>query len=467
MGYKQHLLLRSTSQQGYTVADGGSTFLPDMTFTPPLASTVYSGAWLPDGSRMYVGTTDMGAQIYGRTGKGYKKLGVLGPTTSKAVKVVVSYDGRFIAYATDVSPYLYVFERTGDTYGAVPLDTAPPAIAWGDALYFSPKDYTLIMSTNTTQPTLRAWRYNNGTFTSISTAADNYAYAHCGAWTPDGTKLILGANGSAPYIRMLSIGTGITTLPQPSWQPSSWPYWVAMSPDGKYVAGAIYAGTVFVYKLTGSTLSILPAPAAVGNACTNGQFSPDGKFLAVRYGSGLAIYSVDSTTDTFTKIATQPAQPADNGRDGNMRFSPILYDGITSVYDDAIRAIMNGDVNNTSLKMMLLANPAVFDSTNTTLAQVLAANTEASGGGWPEGGITLNGVSFVAVNGGAKMTVTDTGQDITSASITTAAAVVYDDASTNKRPLAFIDFGGAVTLPAGQRLNFNFSVDGLLLVTRS
>jgi hypothetical protein len=119
-----------------------------------------------------------------------------------------------------------------------------------------------------------------------------------------------------------------------------------------------------------------------------------------------------------------------------------------------------------ALKVMLLSayTPA---TTHTTMADVVAAGTEASGTGYTAGGQALTSVTLTT--SGTTTTLTCASPSWASSTITASFAVFYDAAGgTNATnfPICYWNFGGAQSTTAGTfQLTINGS--GLYVITSS
>lgn len=104
-------------------------------------------------------------------------------------------------------------------------------------------------------------------------------------------------------------------------------------------------------------------------------------------------------------------------------------------------------------------------SAHATMADVLAAATEASGTGYTAGGQALSGVSLST--SGSVTTLTCSNASWPSSTITAAFAVFYDAAggtNATNYPLVYWDFGGSQASAAGT-FTLGISASGLLTWT--
>ncbi len=135
-----------------------------------------------------------------------------------------------------------------------------------------------------------------------------------------------------------------------------------------------------------------------------------------------------------------------------------------SRYNHTIKLLTNKEIVYSTLKVMLLDSNAVFDATDTTLADVLAgAATEVSGNGWDAGGETLAGVAVTTVaTDGMMIDANDLSITATGGNIGPAyAAVVYDDTHASDAPLWYIDFDGAKEVDVGSDFKILWNANGI------
>ena len=140
-----------------------------------------------------------------------------------------------------------------------------------------------------------------------------------------------------------------------------------------------------------------------------------------------------------------------------------------SLYNNAVKRLVNKEVALTTLRAMLLDNTASFLATDATLVAVAGSGhaKEVDGSGWTTGGETLTGVAVTIVTTNDAMldaddiVVTASGSPIGPA----YACVIYDDTDASDAPLVYIDFGAAQT--AGDTTDFKivFHASGIISFT--
>lgn len=110
---------------------------------------------------------------------------------------------------------------------------------------------------------------------------------------------------------------------------------------------------------------------------------------------------------------------------------------------------------------------ALTNTLPATTAAMLADITQVSGGAYPAGGYTLDGVTLSDAAGVAKVTIAD--EIIAAAGGAVGAlryAVVYNDSAAGKPLVGYVDYGSSITLGDGESLALDFDPDaGVLTLT--
>lgn len=127
-------------------------------------------------------------------------------------------------------------------------------------------------------------------------------------------------------------------------------------------------------------------------------------------------------------------------------------------YNHTNRLFANGDVDLTSLKVMLV-NGHTFDPTDTDLTGIEA--DEVHGNGWDEGGEPVTGAAITTVNtDDAKLDGDDISVEATGGAIGPADGAVLVDAD-NGFPLVYIDFGATKTADEGADFKVTWNAAGI------
>lgn len=100
---------------------------------------------------------------------------------------------------------------------------------------------------------------------------------------------------------------------------------------------------------------------------------------------------------------------------------------------------------------------ALTNTAPAATATVLADITQVSGGAYTAGGYVLDGVTLTETGGTAKVAITD--EVITSSGGSIGPfryAVVYNDSSSGKPLVGFVDRGDSITLLDGEEVKVDF-----------
>ena len=146
--------------------------------------------------------------------------------------------------------------------------------------------------------------------------------------------LITGITGAGSatikYGQSIAAGNMVTTrrffgydtpiaLANPATSPGSFSYEPAWSPDGKYLAIAVYSSTaVVIYKLNGDILTALPLSWDSSlNSALSIDWSPNGKWLVIGLNQSPCIMLYKVVGETFTNMTI----PTSGAASGKVKFS--------------------------------------------------------------------------------------------------------------------------------------------------
>ena len=101
------------------------------------------------------------------------------------------------------------------------------------------------------------------------------------------------------------------------------------------------------------------------------------------------------------------------------------------------------DMDTDTIKIALYTSSATLDATTTAYT----ASNEVSGTGYTAGGVTLTGATIGTSGTTAYVDFDD--PEWTSASFTTAGALIYNDTTAGDNSIAVLSFGGDFTVTAG------------------
>jgi hypothetical protein len=235
--------------------------------------------------------------------------------TGTGVGCAFSTDGTYLAVAHGTSPYITIYKRSGDTYTKLADPAAlPTGVAYSCA--FSTDGIYLAVATYYS-PFILVYKRSGDTFTKLADPSTlPTGIANGCAFSTDDTYLAV-AHAVSPYITIYKrSGDTFTKLTDPSTLPTDSGEGCAFSTDGTYLAVATYASPyIMIYKRSGDTFtkltdpSILPTGLALGCA-----FSTDDTYLAVAHGTSPYITIYKRSGDTFTKLADPATLPAGVGR---------------------------------------------------------------------------------------------------------------------------------------------------------
>jgi hypothetical protein len=116
----------------------------------------------------------------------------------------------------------------------------------------------------------------------------------------------------------------------------------------------------------------------------------------------------------------------------------------TSFKEDLLQKEQNLETGGDTIKIALFTSSANLDATTTTYTGQTA---EVSGSGYTAGGYTLQN-QVVATSGTTAYFDADD-PEWTSASFTTAGALIYNDTLAGKNAIAVLSFGGDFTVTSG------------------
>jgi WD40 repeat protein len=258
--------------------------------------------------------------IYKRDGDTFTKLADPEILPTYPTGAAFSPDDTYLAVAQGDSPYIIIYKRDGDTFTKLDdPDILPAGVGRGTA--FSP-DGTYLAVINDNSQAITIYKRSGDTFTKLPDLDEydqneNFAlpfYPYGVAFSPDGTYLAVA--GDYPYIFIYKrSGDTFTKLADPEILPSFFGWGTAFSPDGTYLAVVhMDAPFITIYKRDGDTFTKLANPATLPTGDANGTaFSNDGTYLAVAHSTTPFITIYKREGDTFTKIPDPTTLPAGAG----------------------------------------------------------------------------------------------------------------------------------------------------------
>jgi len=315
----------------YSVSGTTVTFVSNIyadTGTTALNGTVYALAFSPDGTELVLGGafTDR-AKIYSVSGTTVTFVsGIYADSGTTEIDdyvraIAFSPDGTELVLGGEFSDGAKIYSVSGTTVTFVSdiyADSVATAIDnYVHAIAFSPDGTKLILG-GEFLGRAKIYSISGTTVTFVynvhpipMTALDPYVSSI--AFSPDGTKLVLGG-GFLGYAKIYSVsGTTITFVSNIYADTGTTAldgtvYALAFSPDGtELVLGGAFTGRAKIYSVSGTTVTFVSdIYADTGTTALSGSaracaFSPDGpELVLVGYFTGRAkIYSVSGTTVTF------------------------------------------------------------------------------------------------------------------------------------------------------------------------
>jgi len=224
-----------------------------------------------------------------------------------------SHDDTYIAITSVITPFLSIYKDPNFT--SSPLSFTIPTSYCSRCSWSSDSIY-LAVGLNA-DPRMLIYKRSGDTFTQLATVPNATSWGQINDVAFDPTDTYLSVCGTSGGLKILKrSGDTFTNIANPY----TGPYVTrstAWSPDSKYVAlglPSLHDG-IRVYKRTGDTFSSVTIDALVANAWGYGvSFNPDGTLLAVAHSFSpfITLYSVDSDTDTFTKLSAPSDLPGQN-----------------------------------------------------------------------------------------------------------------------------------------------------------
>lgn len=134
-----------------------------------------------------------------------------------------------------------------------------------------------------------------------------------------------------------------------------------------------------------------------------------------------------------------------------------------SLYNHTAKLFADGSNAPGDTYKVKLLTAATFDATHTT--ETAAGGTEvANGNGYTTGGATLSGVAVTTVTtNDAMFDADDVSWTAGASALSASCARIYN--STDSTPLAFIDFGGSQSAPAGTDFKLAWNAGGIFSFT--
>jgi WD40 repeat protein len=275
-----------------------STAVSDPATLPTTRSRGVS--WSSDNTYLAVASDDTPfVLIYKRSGDTFTKLADPASLPT-ALLIGLDFDGTdtYLAVVTNVTPYLEIYKRSGDTFTKLTTPTAGGQIF---PVKFSPDSTYLAVGMNAS-PYLEIYKRSGDTFTKLTTPTVGGGTINGLSWSPDGTYLACAGSTTSTKVLKRSGDTftdlGVTLS-------SSTSYDCVFSPDGTKIAVVGFGSPrTQIYSRSGDTFTDLGVTLTSSTAVPLVvDYSPDGRSLIVGIQATpwIQAYSISSDGTTFSE----------------------------------------------------------------------------------------------------------------------------------------------------------------------
>jgi hypothetical protein len=232
--------------------------------------------------------------------------------------------------------------------------------------------------------------------------------------------------------------------------------------DGRMLAVSFVNGTTYTTKLYRRTSGYMLPVQEIANFGKALTWSADGKVLV---DAALVRAVIAEPGGTYSNHDSAMINIAPDIRIAKMSLAPTDQIANPLVYLAALEPFATCGIAWDNLKFTLLTSSAVFDETDTTLAEVTNNGAwEVTGGAWPAGGIMLSNVT----EGMGATNYEFLSDPVTWLTFGSGMAwrygVLYD--ATNGIPLVCFDYFGERIVASNREVHFNFPSDVFLRLTR-
>jgi len=136
-----------------------------------------------------------------------------------------------------------------------------------------------------------------------------------------------------------------------------------------------------------------------------------------------------------------------------------------SLYNHTARRFADGSNIAGDTYRLMLCTAATFDAANTTLAGITKTEV-VNGNGYTTGGPALTGVAITTVTtNDAMFDANDVVLAASGGAIAAAFGILYNDTDADDPPVAFINFDGSKSAPAGTDFSVVWNAGGIVTWT--
>ena len=220
---------------------------------------------------------------------------------------VQMYKGQTVISSTSTWNYLYVYKRTGDGFSLIYTYTYPTGQAAGK-LRWSPDDSVLLAGVNVS-PWMEIFTRSGDTITKSTATISSLPSAPTGIdYSPDGVHCSV-SHTTTPFITIYKLtgSTSFSKLANPATLPPGAGYAVDWSSNGQYMAvNTATTPFVMIYERDGDTFTKLSDPGTLpGGLCYNGlNFDTStGRYLITAENATpfINIYKIDPGVNSIFK----------------------------------------------------------------------------------------------------------------------------------------------------------------------
>ena len=296
-------VLQTSSQYTIEVRYNGNILQPSQ-WSPVVSFTTASV--FAYGKYLAVSQLTQALRIYGQDVDSFNLINLSAYPATDAAGVAFSPNGRYLALAVQVSPYIIIFKREGDTFTRLASPASLPT-GTGIGVSFSP-DSNYLAIAHYSAPFVSIYKRSGDVFTKMANPVTIPATNALGVcFSPDGAYLaVTGMYASiVVYKRSGDVFTALSRPPIPGDYVRGSD--CVFSPDGVYF---MVAGNPrpYVFKRTGDSFVHLDqASLSTSDDYQGAAFSGDGTYLALSSLTAVSIYK--RSGDVFTKLANPTAIP--------------------------------------------------------------------------------------------------------------------------------------------------------------